>query len=101
MNVIWENQTINILIVIISFIIYVSVFSLFLKLLLKIYPKIKSNKKLFGNPELFSHQFSEIPDRKSTCNALRHLIDPKHYHGYNIVYPTDIDFIIFPHLKNL
>ena len=41
MNVIMENQTIKILLVIISFIIYVSVFSLFLKLLLKIYPKIK------------------------------------------------------------
>jgi len=60
---------------------------------------IKNNKKKFGNPDILENQFLDFPTRRSTCNALRHLINPKHYQGYDIVYPTDVDFIILPHRK--
>jgi len=46
---------------------------------------------------LYENQWPEIRKRKSTHNALRHLVDPKHYHGYDCIWPGDIDFIILPH----
>lgn len=60
----------------------------------KLDPELKSKKRMFGDPSLFENQFLGVPDRRSTCNALRHLINPKHYKGYNYIYPTDVDFII-------
>lgn len=62
--------------------------------------RIRKNKKLFGDPDLIDNQFLKFPNRRSTCNSLRHLINPKHYRGYDIIYPTDVDFIILPHMKN-
>lgn len=63
-------------------------------------PKIKENLSLFKNPDIYENVFSGIPNRKSTCNALRHLVDPIYYRGFNLVYPTDVDFIILPHKRS-
>ena len=46
---------------------------------------------------VYKSVFDGIKLRKGTCNALRHLISPHEYAGFDYVYPTDVDFIIFPH----
>lgn len=63
------------------------------------YKELKHNKALFGNPEIFENQFKGFPNRASTCNSLRHIIDPSFYKGYSIIYPSDVDFIVLPHKK--
>ncbi|HUS90076.1 MAG TPA: hypothetical protein VMW91_12070 [Desulfosporosinus sp.] len=49
------------------------------------------------NPFVYCNQWPNIPNKKSTHNSLRHLVDPKYYHDCDYIYPTDVDFIILPH----
>ena len=50
-----------------------------------------------ANTKIYEEMFLDYPDRVSTCNSLRFLIPSKYFEGYDYVYNTDVDFLIFPH----
>lgn len=50
---------------------------------------------------IYEDQFLEFPNRVSICNTLRHLLPAKHFAGFDYVYITDIDFIIFRHTPTI
>jgi len=52
---------------------------------------------LLDNTEIHEDIFLDYPVRESTCNTLRHLIPMKYFNGYDYVYNTDVDFIVFNH----
>jgi len=63
----------------------------------KLNPDIKKVLDEFKvtNYEILEKQFSDVPDRTSTCNTLRHLVSGKHYEGFDYVFICDADFLFF------
>ena len=54
-----------------------------------------------GNYTIVENVFKKYPDRTSVCNTLRHLIPQEHFEGFDYVYITDIDFLLFRHSPTL
>ncbi len=51
--------------------------------------------------QILENQFLDYPNRTSICNTLRHLLPEEQFKGFDFVYITDIDFLIFKHEPSL
>jgi len=82
---------------------------LFAYSILRAYPDVKVKIFLKGlldrdvekfipeNTKVYQEMFWDVPDRVSTCNSLRHLIPIRFLRGFDYMYNTDVDFIVFNH----
>lgn len=57
--------------------------------------------KDYSDWEVLENMFTEFPNRVSICSTLRHLIPREYFDGFDYVYITDIDFLIFRHEPTL
>lgn len=64
--------------------------------------RMRNEKWVRGNFFVLENQFHDIPKiRKSTLNAMRHILPDSELEGYDYQYITDVDFLMFHHKPTL